>query len=74
MVTIKCINPSCSAPNRKFEWDESKHVEAGGGLAQPHEAGAARMIAVCSFCGTENIVWVKNAKQGDVLTRGGKAP
>jgi len=72
MVIIKCINPNCTAPNRKFEWDESQHVEAGGGIAQPHEAGAVRVIAVCKYCGTENAVWVRHAKKSDSLTRGDK--
>ncbi len=58
MVTIKCINPNCSAPNRKFEWDETPH----GGLATPHAEGAKRVIAYCTFCGAENPVWVKKPK------------
>ena len=68
MVIIKCINPNCNVPNRKFEWDEREQ----GDLAQPHEAGAVRVIAVCPSCGTENAVWVRNAKKSDTLTRGGK--
>jgi len=68
MIYIKCINPNCNAPNRKFEWDETPH----GGLAIPHAADAKRVIAYCPFCGAENVVWVKNAKKSDTLTRGGK--
>jgi len=70
MVIIKCINPNCTAPHRKFEWDETPH----GGLADPHAEGAARVIAVCPSCGTENAVWVKRAKKSDALTRGSQKP
>ncbi len=58
MVIIKCINPNCTAPNRKFEWDETPH----GGLAEPHAEGAKRVIAYCKSCGAENPVWVKKPK------------
>ena len=69
MVIVKCVNLNCSAPHRKFEWDESEHVEAGGGIAQPHEAGAVRVIAVCPFCASENAVWVKNVNKPDAVLR-----
>ncbi len=70
MITIRCINPECKAPNRKFQWDESKY---GEGLAQPHEPGAVRVIAVCP-CGTKNAVWVRGLKKDklDRVMRGGK--
>lgn len=66
MVTIKCINPNCTAPERKFTWDETPH----GGLATPREEGAKRVIAYCPFCGAENPVWVKKPQPTTILRRG----
>lgn len=68
MVRIKCVNPNCTSPSKSFEWDESKYVKPGGGIAQPHEPGTVRVIAVCP-CGTENIVWVKQAKTDEEVMR-----
>ncbi len=66
MVIIRCVNPDCK--KKKFEWDETEY---GTGIAMPNEAGAARVIAVCPSCHTENMVWVKQVKKNDVITRGG---
>jgi len=72
MIRIKCSNLKCTSPTNSFDWDESKHIQRGGSIAQPYEEGAVRIIAVCPYCVTENAVWVKKAKKNDVLTRGGK--
>ena len=69
MVIIKCINPNCTAPNHKFEWDESKRVEEGGGIAQSYEEGAVRVVAYCPYCAAENPVWVKKLKQEHQVLR-----
>lgn len=63
MVRIKCVNPSCTSPSKRFDWDEGKHVGRGGGTAKPREPGAVRVIAVCPFCSTENLVWLKGVKK-----------
>ena len=70
MIRIRCVNPQC--PKKLFDWDESKHIQSDGSIAQPYEGGAVRIIAVCPFCVTENTIWVKKAKRDDVLTRGDK--
>ena len=67
MIRIKCINPQC--PKKNFDWDESKHIQRGGSIAQPYEEGAARVIAVCPHCFTENTIWVKRADKLDDVTR-----
>ncbi len=60
MVTIKCVNPKCTSPTKSFRWDETQY---GKGMAQPHEQGAVRVVAVCPYCQTENLVWVKKVKK-----------
>lgn len=66
MVLIKCVNPEC--PAKKFEWDETRY---GAGIALPSEPGASRVIALCPSCHTKNIVWVRQVKKPDEITRGG---
>jgi len=70
MIRIKCINPSCAAPESKFSWDDRAHAE--GGPAQPGENGAIAFFADCPYCGTENKVWLFKAKRPDSVTRGAK--
>ena len=67
MIHIKCSNPNCTSPIRAFDWDETAEVDDSGGIAQPHERGAVRVIAVCPFCAAENVVWVKGIKLADVV-------
>ena len=69
MVTIRCVNPDCKSPTKTFQWDETTELQKGGTIAQPYEKGAARVIAVCSYCETENTVWVKKVKKNDTVTR-----
>ncbi len=71
MVRIKCVNPKCTGPGKSFEWDESQRLKAGGRVAAPHADGAVRLTVVCPHCKTDNVVWVKGAKLGFDLTRGG---
>ena len=68
MVRIKCINSNCTSPTKSFDWDDRPH----GGIAAPHAEGAKRVAARCSYCRTENYVWVKDARQSDQITRGGE--
>ncbi len=70
MIRIKCVNKDCSSPDKKFEWDESPHIEKGGGVAAAREPGAKRVIAICSYCGAQNGVWLRNVKKKDTLRRG----
>lgn len=67
MIRIKCSNPNCTSPIKSFGWDETAEVDHSGGMAQPHERGAVRVIVVCPCCGTENAVWVKGIKREDVV-------
>jgi hypothetical protein len=68
MLRIKCINPRCSAPEGKFNWDDQAHAE--GGVAAPRETGAIAYIVLCPYCGTENKIWLKKVKKEDFVTRG----
>jgi hypothetical protein len=68
MICIKCINPKCTATEGKFAWDDRAHAE--GGPAQPGEHGAVAFIVECSYCGTENKVWLKKVKKNDGVVRG----
>lgn len=68
MVSIKCTNPNCTSPTKSFDWDDSKH----GGSATPHAEGAKRVPARCSYCRTDNYVWVKAARREHEVTRGRK--
>lgn len=68
MIRIKCTNPNCTAPERRFAWDDLAHAE--GGPAQPGDMGAISFLVDCPYCGTENKVWLFKVKQGDSVTRG----
>ncbi len=68
MIHIKCINPSCTAPEGKFSWEDRARAE--GGPAQPGEPGALVFIADCPYCGAENKVWLFKIKRTDSVTRG----
>ena len=35
MVRIKCVNTGCTGPGKVFEWDESRYLKRGGGIAAP---------------------------------------
>lgn len=70
VVRIKCGNPNCTSPSKRFDWDESKHVGPGGGTAKPGERGAVRVTAVCPFCSTENLLWLKDVKKAHRVLRG----
>jgi hypothetical protein len=72
MVRIKCVNLNCTSPTKSFDWDETKRVNPGGGVAQPHEPGAVRVSAVCPFCSAENLIWLKNVKRNQPLFRGNR--
>lgn len=69
MIRVKCSNPNCTSPTRSFDWDETAEVVDSGGIAQPHERGAVRVIAVCPFCVAENVVWVKGIEADDVIIK-----
>lgn len=71
MIRIKCVNKNCSGPTKSFDWDESPHVEDGGRVAAPRESGAKQVIAVCSYCGEQNKVWLKGVRKKDTIRRGG---
>lgn len=71
MVRIKCVNQNCTGPAKSFEWDESRRLKRGGGIASPHAEGAVRLTVVCPHCGTNNVVWVTGVKLDINLTRGG---
>ena len=68
MIRVKCINPKCTAPQGKFNWDD--RAQAEGGPAKPGEIGAISFLVDCPFCGIENKVWLFKAKPKDAVTRG----
>lgn len=69
MIRVRCINPNCSAPSKTFQWDETKYVDSDGGIAQPDEPGAIRIVVCCPYCQTEMGVWVKKARMKDSIVR-----
>ncbi len=69
MIRIKCVNPRCTAPERKFLWDERAHVETGGGPAEPSDPGAVAFVAECPYCGTENKIWLSQGKKDDLVKK-----
>ncbi len=70
MTRIHCVNSVCSSPDKKFDWDESPHIEKGGEVLAARESGAKSVVAVCTYCGTQNKVWLKVIKKKDKLRRG----
>jgi hypothetical protein len=69
MLRIKCVNPECTGPAKKFDWDESRRLKQGGGIATPHEAGAVRVAVACPYCQTENVVWLKKVQKNTGVAR-----
>ena len=69
MVRVPCIKPDCPSPTKTFEWDETRYVSPGGGIAAPNAPGAKSVIATCPYCGTECKVWVTHLKRDDTITR-----
>ncbi len=70
MIRITCKNAKCDSPNRKFDWNETPHVNAGGGLASEHDSDATRVVIICPYCQTPNLIWLKGVKRDDILLRG----
>lgn len=69
MIKIKCINPKC--PTKSFRWNELSELPSQHDLAEPYDEGAIRIVVSCTFCGTENIIWVKALEvRKDKLDRG----
>lgn len=69
MLRIQCINPSCSAPNRIFPWNERPRLLAEGRLAQEGDEGAVSFVVQCKYCGAKNKIWVTKLLTKDA-TRG----
>ena len=69
MVRIKCVNPECTGPGKRFDWDESPQLGVGGKLAEPHAEGAVSLEATCPHCGTSNKVWFTKVKRNVGLAR-----
>ena len=69
MIRVTCINRQC--PGKSFLWNELSELGSLHDLAQPNEVGAVRVVALCTYCSTENAIWVKVAglKKAN-LTRG----
>lgn len=62
MLRIKCVNTKCTGSTKSFEWEESRRLESGGGIAAPYAEGAVRLIVTCPHCMTDNVVWVTKLK------------
>ncbi len=62
MLRIRCY--SC---HRAFTWDESEELEPDGGLARPHEPGAAQLTVWCPRCHHGNKIWVKGIRVESVI-------
>ncbi len=69
MLRIQCINPSCTAPNRIFTWNERPHLQTEGRLAQEEDDDAVSFVVQCKHCGTKNKIWVTKLLT-KVATRG----
>jgi hypothetical protein len=59
MIKIICANPKC--PTKSFHWNELTELTSPHDLASPNDDGAVRLAVTCTFCGTENIIWVKKS-------------
>jgi hypothetical protein len=70
MVTIKCINPKCSAPDGKFEWDEHPSLESDGRVVKLGDPGAKSFVVECPCCGTSNKIWLEKIKPEDIVVKG----
>lgn len=57
MIKIKCINPKCLT--KSFRWNDLSELHSQHDLAEPYEEEAVRIAVSCTFCGTENVIWVK---------------
>jgi hypothetical protein len=69
-IRIKRVNKNCSSPTKSFDWDESPHVEDGGRAVAARSPNARPVIAVCSYCGEQNKVWLKGVRKKDTIRRG----
>ena len=58
MIRIRCINPHCTAPDGIFEFDEKATGTAGP--SGPKGPNALDYAIECPYCGTLNMVWLKN--------------
>jgi hypothetical protein len=63
MIRILCVNPQCMSPTATFDVDETQLVEPGGGIAQPFEDGAERMVITCPYCQVGNVIWLYKPKK-----------
>jgi len=68
MVLVRCLNPTrnpdndarlagCAAPGGVFEFTDYRYRNARP--ASSEEEGAYSVIAICSYCGYENLIWLK---------------
>ena len=70
MLTIKCINPKCFAPNGKFEWDERPSLENDGLVVKQGDPGAKSFVVECPYCGAHNKIWLTKINPEDSIVKG----
>jgi hypothetical protein len=70
MICINCVNPGCTAPDKKFKWDERPKLKAEGRLAEEGDPDAKSFIVPCPYCGIRNKIWLANIKPDLRVTRG----
>lgn len=82
MIRVRCCNPEknperasnrtgCTAPNGVFELKDIRYRSAKP--ANENEVGACSIIVICSYCGFENLIWLKNGPTDQVIHIAGGA-
>jgi hypothetical protein len=67
MILVRCCNPKknpendpyktgCTAPNGEFVFTNHRYQNAMP--ARESETGAYSVIAICTYCGFENLIWL----------------
>lgn len=82
MIRVRCCNPmknperdpnrtGCTAPNGVFDLTNPRYRDAQP--ANENEVGADSVLAICSYCGFENLIWLKGGPVDqvyDIVTEG----
>jgi hypothetical protein len=75
MISVRCCNPEknpdndptktgCTAPNGVFKFTNPRYRRAEP--ANEYEVGACSILAICSYCGFENLIWLKGGPVDEV--------
>jgi hypothetical protein len=69
MIKINCINYRC--PGKSFLWNELTELGSSHDLAEQNDPDVVQLVVTCTFCGVENVIWVrKSGVKKTTLKRG----